>query len=135
MASTYNYKTVLLHFEVEHKIIMSIPSHVQYLCTDVCIFHGFSQVSVGTNLFQVLDDRLSFVSSEDGGVPTAIIVPALLVPVIVILLIAVVCVVSIVLLVRKKYRTKELHLTAELELQTSVKKNTSECFIISYVAT
>ena len=81
---------------------------------------------MGTNINEVLDDRLPFTSAAVDSVPISVIVPALLVPVLVILLIAVVCVVIIVLVVRKKYRTKELHLTTVLELQTTENKNASE---------
>ena len=88
----------------------------------------FSQVIVGTNINEVLDDTLPFKSAVIAvdSIPISVIVPALLVPVLVILLIAVVCVVIIVLVVRKKYRTKELHLTTVLELQTTENKNASE---------
>ena len=83
---------------------------------------------MGTNINEVLDDRLPFTSAVIAvdSIIISVIVSALLVPVLVILLIAVVCVVFIVLVVRKKYRTKELHLTTVLELQTTENKNASE---------
>ena len=78
------------------------------------------QVTVGRNLFQVLDGTLVY-STVGTGVAIAIIIPSILVPVALILVGAIASVLIIMLVFRKRYKTKEGHFTTEMrELQTSI---------------
>ena len=80
----------------------------------------FSQVSVGTNINKVLDNRLPFVTAEEGGtLPITIIVPAVVAPVVVIFLCCLIWIAVIICYSRRAGKKKELQYTsliAKMEL-------------------
>jgi TRAP-type C4-dicarboxylate transport system permease large subunit len=69
------------------------------------------QVTIGTNLFQVLDSTLLY--AIDTGTPIGSLVPGIVVPLVVT---AIACVFLVLLVYRwRKYRAKEVNLVAEME--------------------
>jgi H+/gluconate symporter-like permease len=72
------------------------------------------QVTIGTNLFQVLDSTLLYAVS-DTGTPIGSLIPGIVVPVVAILLTAIACVFLVLLVYRRRYRAKEVNLVAKME--------------------
>jgi hypothetical protein len=75
------------------------------------------QITIGMNLFQVLDNTLLYTTTPvtDTGTLIGSIVPGIVVPVVAILLIAIACVFLVLLVYRRRYRAKEVNLVAEME--------------------
>jgi hypothetical protein len=75
------------------------------------------QVTIGTNLFQVLDDTLLYATTPvtDTGTLIGSLIPGIVVPVVAILLTAIACVFLVLLVYRRRYRAKEVNLVAEIE--------------------
>jgi hypothetical protein len=87
------------------------------------------QVTIGTNLFQVLDDTLLYATTSvtDTGTPIGSLIPGIVVPVVAILLTAIACVFLVLLVYRRRYRAKEVNLVAEIEeLKTKDGNNLSK---------